>query len=68
MRPTFILARDHLERAVAILQGDNSAALQLRNIIQRTICLMDEFEEQGPARADNVLDFDEFRRSRRGSA
>lgn len=65
MLPTHTLARDHLQRAMAILQGDDSRSRQLRHIIERTIGLMDEF--QGKAQADEddkVLDLAAFRRNR----
>jgi hypothetical protein len=64
MPPTFMHARDHLERAVAILQGADSRSLQLRNIIQRTIGLIGEFETTAPQGYDNVLDLQAFRKSR----
>jgi hypothetical protein len=65
MPPTYVLARDHLERAMAILQGTDSRSRQLRNIIERTIGLMDEFDGQMPD-ADNIFNLDAFRRSRPG--
>ena len=64
MPPTFVLARDHLERAAAILQGPDGRCRQLRHIIERTIGLIDGFEGQASNDADNVLDFSAFRRSR----
>jgi hypothetical protein len=67
MLPTFLLARDHLEQAAVILQGSDTRSRQLRHIIERTIGLMDEFQRRQPRRADNVLDFAEFRRQRHGS-
>ena len=66
MPPTFVLARDHLERAAAILQGVDSRSRQLRHIIERTIGLMDEFDVYMPTSGANVLDLDAFRRSRSG--
>ena len=61
MPPTYVLARDHLQRAVTILQGADSHSRQLRYIIERTISLMDETREQSPAPASNILDFSAFR-------
>ncbi|MBD8064242.1 hypothetical protein IC608_01965 [Devosia sp. PTR5] len=57
MPPTYVLARDHLERAAVILQGGDDRSLQLRNIIERTISLIEEFEPAAPTRTDNVVDF-----------
>ncbi|WP_375451937.1 hypothetical protein [uncultured Devosia sp.] len=64
MPPTFVLARDHLERAAAILQGPDSQSRQLRHIIERTIGLMEELETELPPEAGNILDFSAFRRGR----
>lgn len=67
MPPTYVLARDHLQRAATILQGVDSRSRQLRYIIERTISLMEEMpqEPQRPAAA-NVLDFAAFREGRVG--
>lgn len=67
MPPTYMLARDHLERAVAILQGTDSRSRQLRHIVERTIGLMEEFEAKPSADSDNVLDLAAFRRRRHGT-
>ncbi len=64
MPPTYVLARDHLQRAVTILQGADSHSRQLRYIIERTISLMDETRPEPVIRASNVLDFSEFRARR----
>jgi hypothetical protein len=65
MPPTYVLARDHLQRAVTILQGPDSRSRQLRYIIERTINLMDEVQaEPTPAPTDNVLDLATFRERR----
>lgn len=65
MPPTYVLARDHLQRAVTILQGPDSRSRQLRYIIERTINLMDEVQaEPAPAPTDNVLDLATFRERR----
>ncbi|HTM78805.1 MAG TPA: hypothetical protein VL133_14395 [Devosia sp.] len=66
MPPTYVLARDHLERAAAILQGADSCSRQLRQIIQRTIGLMEEFEDQVTPEGEKVLNLEAFRRSRQG--
>ena len=67
MPSTFVHARDHLERAVAILQDSDSRSRQLRHIIERTIGLIDEFDTHVPPEADNVLDLEAFRRTRQNS-
>ena len=64
MLPTYVLARDHLQRAAIILQGADSRSRQLRHIIERTISLMDEFRGPMPSEDENVLDFAAFRRKR----
>ncbi len=66
MPPTYVLARDHLQRAATILQGVDSRSRQLRYIIERTISLMDDTRQEPLARATNVLDFAAFRESRVG--
>jgi len=66
MPPTYILARDHLQRAVTILQGADSRSRQLRYIIERTISLMDETRHVPLSSATNVLDFAAFRERRVG--
>lgn len=64
MPPTYVLARDHLQRAATILQGADSRSRQLRYIIERTISLMDDIRQDVPSRASNVLDFAAFRDAR----
>jgi hypothetical protein len=66
MPPTYVLARDHLQRAATILQGADSHSRQLRYIIERTINLMDDVRQPAPTPASNVLDFSAFRVSRAG--
>lgn len=61
MPPTYVLARDHLQRAATILQGVDSRSRQLRYIIERTITLMDETRPEPVSRPSNVLDFASFR-------
>jgi hypothetical protein len=59
MPPTYILARDHLEQAVHILQGNDSHTVQLRAIVERTIGLMREYERSARI-SGNVVDFAEY--------
>ncbi|HEV7345693.1 MAG TPA: hypothetical protein VGN60_08710 [Devosia sp.] len=60
MPPTYVFARDHLQSAVAILQGVDGRTRQLRYIIERTISLIDESSHE-PRAENNVLDFTAFR-------
>ena len=39
MLPTYLLARDHLQRAAAIIAGEDSRSRQLRYIIERTVIM-----------------------------
>ena len=64
MSPTYVLARDHLQRAAAILQGSESRTRQLRYIIERTIVLMDEAPQDTPVLDSNVLPFSTSRGNR----
>lgn len=64
MPPTYVLARDHLERAATILQGTDSRSQQLRHIIERTIALMDDFRRQEAPEGENILDLESIRRQR----
>lgn len=64
MLPTYVLARDHLQRAVTILQGADSQSRQIRYIIERTITLIDDFEPEAVAPATNILDLTAFRERR----
>ncbi|KKB84874.1 hypothetical protein VW29_08560 [Devosia limi DSM 17137] len=64
MPPTYVLARDHLERAATILQGTDSRSQQLRHIIERTIALMDDFRRQEAPENENILDLESIRRQR----
>jgi hypothetical protein len=64
MPPTYVLARDHLERAATILQGTDSRSQQLRHIIERTIALMDDFRRQETPEGENILDLESIRRQR----
>ena len=62
MNPTYLLARDHLQRAAVILQGSDQRSRQLRHIIERTIGLMDEGAAEPQKNYDNVYDFSAYRR------
>jgi hypothetical protein len=56
MPPTYVLARDHLQRAATILQGADNQSRQIRYIIERTISLMEDLRHASPSASSNVLD------------
>jgi hypothetical protein len=64
MPPTYVLARDHLQRAATILQGADSRSRQFRYIIERTISLMDETQSEPASDDSNVLSLSAFRARR----
>lgn len=64
MPPTFLLARDHLQRAAVILQGADTRSRQLRHIIERTIGLMDDLRQEAAEMPDNVYNLEAYRRER----
>lgn len=64
MTPTYLLARDHLQRAAVILQGGDQRSRQLRHIIERTIGLMDDFRPDDAPEQDNVYELDAYRHRR----
>ena len=66
VNPTYLLARDHLQRAAIILQGSDQRSRQLRHIIERTIGLMDDCTVEQPKQAANVYDFSAYRRAAEG--
>ncbi len=62
MPPTYVLARDHLQRAAIILQGSDLRSRQLQHIIERTISLLDEGQlEAQPRKTSNVLVMEDYR-------
>lgn len=64
MPPTYVLARDHLQRAATILQGADNQSRQIRYIIERTISLMEDLKPEPRRPASNVLDFAAYRSRR----
>lgn len=64
MPPTYVLARDHLQRAATILQGTDQRSRQLRHIIERTIGLMDEVRTEPSMPPGNVLEMADYRHLR----
>jgi len=62
--PTYVLARDHLQRAATILQGADQRSRQLRHIIERTIGLMDDFRPEPKQTITNVVELNDYRHLR----
>ena len=61
MLPTYVLARDHQQRAATILAGSDHQSRQIRYIIERTISLIEDIRPEPDRPASNVLDFTAFR-------
>lgn len=62
MPPTYVLARDHLQRAATILQGTDQRSRQLQHIIERTISLLDEVRnDPQPRQTSNILVMEDYR-------
>ena len=61
MPSTYLLARDHLQRAAAILDGSDSRTQQLRHIIERTVSLINDVQPMPEPAGGNVLDLASFR-------
>jgi hypothetical protein len=60
--PTYVLARDHLQRAATILQGTDQRSRQLQHIIERTITLLDEVRiDPQPRQTSNILVMEDYR-------
>ena len=68
MNPTYLLARDHLQRAAVILQGTDQRSRQIQHIIERTIGLMDDTASEPPKTNANVYDLSEYRRTAPGGS
>ncbi len=66
MPSSVILARDHLEQAVAILSVEDERTAQLRNILMRTIALMDDITRKPALEPGIVIDLARHRRRREG--
>ena len=66
MPPIDTLVRDHLQRAHALLKGNDSRTADLREIVEQTIRLIDHVPSADPAHErSNVIDYSVFR-TRRG--
>lgn len=66
MPPIDTLVRDHLQRAHALLKGNDSRTADLREIVEQTIRLIDHVPPADPAHErSNIIDYSAFR-ARRG--
>ena len=61
MPTTYLLARDHLQQAAAILRGADGHSRQLLTIVERTINLIDDLPPLRVEANSNVLDFAAFK-------
>ena len=61
MLSTFTVVRDHLQHAATALDGTDSRSLQLRHIIERTVNLIEGFDDDPEPSSNNVLDFAQYR-------
>ena len=61
MPTTYLLARDHLQQAAAILRRGDSRSRQLLTIVERTISLIDDMPPLRAEARPNVLDFAAFK-------
>ena len=66
MPSTNLLARDHLERAAAILSGADAQTRELRRILDRMIALMREIERREERAPGKIIEFAAFQRRREG--
>jgi hypothetical protein len=57
MRMAYLLVRDHLEQAQAILDRSDVEARKLQDILQLTINVIDSMQAVGPRSRTNVIDF-----------
>ena len=57
MRMTYLLARDHLEQASAILKTEDAETRQLQNIVQRVIKLIDRMQRPSAQQGAKIIDF-----------
>ena len=57
MQRSYILVKDHLEQAHAILDYRDNESQQLGQILQMMITLIDDLDAQKPVRHTNVITF-----------
>ncbi len=65
MPPIDTLVRDHLQRAHALLKGNDRRTVDLREIVEQTIRLIDHVPSADPARErSKIIDYPAFRARR----
>jgi hypothetical protein len=64
MRRSYVLVKDHLEQANAILKTDDVETKQLRRIVQMTIDLIDRLQTPPPSKGATIIDFMQVPRRR----
>ena len=57
MQRSYILVKDHLEQAHAILDYRDNESQQLGQILQMMITLIDDLDAQKPPRQTNIISF-----------
>ena len=57
MQRSYILVKDHLEQAHAILDYRDNESQQLGQILQMMITLIDDLDAQKPVRQTNIIGF-----------
>jgi hypothetical protein len=57
MRMTYLLIRDHLEQAQAILRDQDAESVKLREVLQLVIGLIDELQVVAQRRSAKILRF-----------
>ena len=62
MKMTYVLIKDHLEQAQAILRGADRESSQLREVLEMVIGLIDELQVVAQRRSANVIDFPQRKR------
>jgi hypothetical protein len=61
MPSTYLIARDHLQRAHAVLRHEDGRSAELRHIIEQMINLLDRIETPASGRETNVVSLDNYR-------
>jgi hypothetical protein len=62
MQMTYVLVRDHLEQAQAVLDRKSRESQQIHEVLQMVIGLIDELQTLAQRRAANVIRFPEASR------
>ena len=57
MRMTYVLIKDHLEQAQAILRGRDAESTKLREVLQMVIGLIDDLQVVTQRRSAKIINF-----------